>query len=673
MRPTSADIITGLKFLKSAVHKSKHRACQYFHFEEKMIWTYDGEYAATMDIGLGFTGKVKTETVLKLIKDGESELNSLFQFVEPLDIEFPYPADRQLTYVMENTWGLAGYLKELFKELEFTGWQTSSILLGKHALVASNGEKTFVRALPAVFTSAEAAVLPERFARFLSRQGDPVEIRAKKVIKADYLRGPIKCSVYADGSGVCISDILSSEKKLQEFGAATHAHVIEGKLYARACSNCELSYQCKLKVNKMPGSGPTGAMMFVGKHPSMDDATPFDSNLSYGKLFWELLRDAGYAQGEVYVSNCIKCAPVSMNAGATNWKACQDNFREELERVKPKMIVAVGAEATGYLTGRTGVMGLRGSGLSCILDESYTVYPVRQPMVLEHAQRADKDALKASLISDLRDLRHIYYNGGTTHVDTIDEQVDYQIAETPEDVDRFLEELDKAEDLSCDLETTGFDEYEEGSSIVAIGFSTGPGHGRAIPLLAKGESSLFWWSDDYLNDTLIPKIKAFLLRKKVFGHNFIKFDCRWTRKHLGISPPNIDFDTLLGAYAAFHGLRSYELEVLANSLCGMKRWKREFTLENTRQLSIYLCKDVDATYRVRKEIEKIIDPAELWLLRNILIPVAHELSFMEEIGVRIDIPQIDKVDALLTQKIIDSLAALRAIPAVVGWELENGI
>jgi uracil-DNA glycosylase family 4 len=681
MRATSTDIIAGLKFCKQAILKTEHKACQYFHFTPQRIWTYNGDAGASLDVGLGFTGRVKIQEVLELIKNPNwyeafEDSPKTLVHIEELESDCPFPTDSQFNFYTENTKGLSEALAELYKTfVKFPGWLTSSVLLGQHALIAADGYQVFGKMLNPGYSSADAAVIPERFGRLIARLGDPTSISAKKYIKAVFQRGAIRANLFSDYSSVVISEILGHPDKYNKFLETTnHAHIVDGRLVERHCSACELSYQCRLNTNRMNGEGAPGAIMFCGKHPGKDDDSigrPMTG--PNGKIFWELLRDAGYKQGEVYVTNCIKCAPITMNATQRHWKACQNNFLEELARVKPKMVVAVGAEATEFLTGKTGIMGLRGKGLSCALDESYTVYPIRQPMALEHANYADRESLKATMVADLRELRSILYNGGKVTVDTVEDSTDYKIAETPEDVDAFLEELDKCEELGCDLETTGFDEDEEGAAIVAIGFSKGPGHGRAIPLLSKGENSIFWWADDYLKDVLTPKIVEFVQRKKIFGHNFIKFDCRWMRKHWGIDPQNIDFDTLLGSYASYHGLRSYELEVLANSFCGMTRWKREFTLEDTRKLCIYLCKDVDATFRVREVVEKNIDQRERWLLKNILVPVARELSYIEERGVRIDIPQIDKVDELLRGKIEECLHTVRTMPEVAAWEIENGI
>lgn len=677
MRTTATDVIAGLKFLKLVVKKTDHRACQYFHFTPNRMWVYDGEHGAVVDARTGVTGRVLIPKMLELIDapDGLMPFYAQQDFVVPLETDCPFPTDSQLPFIVDDPDGISAAFKQCMKEMLFPSWMTEGILLGEHGLFASDGESKFIHHLRDTFhtSSGDAAVVPTRFAALVGRFGDPATVRANSsFIKASYPNGR---HIFCRCGGVINSNIFKSTESLAKFGERqSSAFILDGKVNERACCKCALSYQCQLKHNLMRGEGASNAIMFVGKHPGRDDDSigrPMTG--PNGALFWELLLAAGFQQGEAYVTNCIKCAPITRNAGKMHWNACKSHLVQEIEQIRPKMIVAVGAEATEFLTGRTGVLGLRGTGLTCILNEDYTVYPIRQPMLLEHTQAADRAALKQSMVEDLRLVRDILYKGGKVSVDKLEDVTDYRVAATTEDVDAFLAELELAPELSCDIETNDTLDYNDpNGEIVSIGFSSGPGMGRAFPLKAPGVNDVSWWPDAYLYNVLIPKLRDFCQRKKVFGHNFLKFDCPWLRKKWGIDLDHVEFDTLLGSYAAFHGLKSYGLEVLANSKCGMRNWKKEFDSKDTYKLGMYLCKDVDATFRLKKYIEENIDELELWLLKTILIPVARELSYMEEKGVCIDREQVDSLDVILRGKRDACLQGIRGIQEVVMFEMENG-
>lgn len=454
-------------------------------------------------------------------------------------------------------------------------------------------------------------------------------------------------------------------------------HIIDGQVAPRKCTACELSYCSKLVTNCMPGEGSTDCVMFVGKHPAIaDDEMRRPMTGQNGALFYELLRDAGFTQHEIYVTNCVKCAPREANATKRIWDACSVHFLEELRRVCPRMIVAVGADALTWLTGETGVSSLRGTGLTCQLDQNYVVYPIRQPMALNHVKDpSDRAVLKAEMVQDLETLRRIYYAGGRAVVDVVSSNVDYKTAETEEDVLRMLAEVDAhTGPVSCDLETWGFDPEAAGAEIAAIGFSMRPGQGFAIPLAARGSDRIWWWADDVLPRIVRRVVHTLQNRHRdVFGHNFIKFDCKWLRSKWQLDLVDVQYDTLLASYAALHNLRSYELEVLASSLCGMRRWKEpiEKLLQDTPHLCRYLCTDVDAQYRVKLNVDDRLDPNELCLLQNILIPLAKELSYMEQRGVMIDMEKLNELESILKNKIAEAEAEIHAVPEVVAYEIDT--
>ena len=676
MRHTTEDTIEGLKFLKSIVRKTKNQHSQHFHFLPNSIWVYDGENGGSIECGVGFTGCFTIKSVMDAIKEPPSSLADILPSLEInkfLSEDCPFPTNSQLIFDSSKIENLSESLKECYKELDFRSWEKCSVLLGNNKLLAVADGKKYIHDIGGNFGYGRATVIPERFGKLISKFGDPSDVRAKKFIKATFDNYPIKRHLFSASSDVVSLTTETIDTFKEHEG---DFHFLNGKIIDKTCTKCELSYQCSLETNKMPGEGFHDGIMFVGKHPGKDDdkiGSPMTG--PNGKLFWELLRSAGYVQGEVFVTNCIKCAPVDISAGKRHWNYCSEHFLAELEEVKPKMVVAVGAEALTFLTGKTGVQGLRGTGLTCSLNEDYVVYPIRQPMALKHVDDYDQEAMKASMVDDLRNLRRILHTGGVVSVDSLEDDTDYRVAYTDEDVDAFLKELENAPALACDLETTGLEEWAPGAEIVAIGFSSGPGHGRAIPVHAVGIEAPFWWDGKYVEETLIPKIVEFLRKKEkvLFGHNFLKFDNKWLRRFWKCDPVDIGFDTLLGAYATWHNLKSFELEVLANSKCGMRKWKKEFTLENTEQLCLYLCKDVDGTFRVKDEIEKDIDPAERWLLENILVPLTKEFSYMEQRGARIDREQIDEVDTLLEEKIKVCRETIRSIDEVKAWEAANGM
>ncbi|TXH17554.1 MAG: hypothetical protein E6R03_03810 [Hyphomicrobiaceae bacterium] len=101
----------------------------------------------------------------------------------------------------------------------------------------------------------------------------------------------------------------------------------------------------------------------------------------------------------------------------------------------------------------------------------------------------------------------------------------------------------------------------------------------------------------------------------------------------------------------------------------MKPWKKEFNTEDTVALCNYLCKDVDATFRIRRVLEPQLNTRQRWLLDNILIPLAKELFEVECRGVYVSKPAVDNLNNMLAGMIAKASAELHADKFVRLYEI----
>lgn len=95
--------------------------------------------------------------------------------------------------------------------------------------------------------------------------------------------------------------------------------------------------------------------MLVGEAPGReeDDAgRPFVGGA--GRVLNALLSDAGIARTDCYVTNICRCRPPNNRAPELDEiLACQDYLTEEIKRVNPRIIVALGDTASSILGGRS--------------------------------------------------------------------------------------------------------------------------------------------------------------------------------------------------------------------------------------------------------------------------------------------------------------------------------
>lgn len=452
---------------------------------------------------------------------------------------------------------------------------------------------------------------------------------------------------------------------------------VDGKVLNQSCTACELANNLTLKTNCMKGVGPSSASLyFIGKSPGKeDDGIGEPMTGANGRLFRELLSEAGINPDSVFIDNCIKCCSYDTPLKDKHWKACKGHLIANLSRVKPKAIVAVGSEALTWLTGESGVRKLRRHGLPCTIDDNLLVFPIGQPAQLFHAEGAQKNRLRTEMVEDLIWLRKRMEEGSLTRQDEL--PVDYQTARTVEDVKRFLEECDAAEWVYCDLET-GKKDFSKGQLfpndegwIIALGMSIREGHARIIPIHALGLMQLYYWTEKELAE-IMPLLRAFFLKKKTVWHNGVQFDQKWLKYELGLDRINIVFDSFYAHYLIDPDHNEYHrLEAIAKVYTNMPPWKKTFQVRDLDRLAYYLGRDVDATCRITPKLMEEMTLKQHWLLENLLIPLGHELKEMEYRGVKIDRAALSALSLQLEKDITKAKQEISSMDEVRAFEFQH--
>jgi uracil-DNA glycosylase len=124
------------------------------------------------------------------------------------------------------------------------------------------------------------------------------------------------------------------------------------------CHRCEL---WKRATQAVPGEGAAPApLMLVGEQPGdQEDLLGHPFVGPAGRLLDELIAAAGLARSAVYITNAVKHFKWEMRGkrrlhkkpGLREITACGVWLDEEIARVKPSVIVALGATALRALTG----------------------------------------------------------------------------------------------------------------------------------------------------------------------------------------------------------------------------------------------------------------------------------------------------------------------------------
>src|ERR1035438_4669333 len=155
--------------------------------------------------------------------------------------------------------------------------------------------------------------------------------------------------------------VLSPEAKAAAFA--------ELRQRAMVCVKCP--HLASSRKNVVFGVGsPDAELMFIGEAPGADEddqGEPFVGKA--GQLLTKIIQAMGLTRETVYIGNILKCRPNTPGQAAGNrkptpeeMKTCIPYLHEQIDLIRPKVIVALGATAVEGLLGKTiGITKLRGT------------------------------------------------------------------------------------------------------------------------------------------------------------------------------------------------------------------------------------------------------------------------------------------------------------------------
>ncbi|MET0786281.1 MAG: uracil-DNA glycosylase family protein, partial [Paenisporosarcina sp.] len=316
------------------------------------------------------------------------------------------------------------------------------------------------------------------------------------------------------------------------------------------------------------GIGPLEPdLMAVGEAPGKhehEQGIPFCG--PSGEILNECFYKAGIRRSQVYVTNVCKYQP-PMNdlrklhmIGVNLEEQAERLWRDEIQTLRPKCILAVGDTALEHLTGYTGILNYRGSILLA-KDGVTKVVPTIHPAALfPHweggQQRGGLEYTYLKLIE--HDIARAVEESKTRQLSLPDRQID--VCHNSLELHRFFERYKQLDKAAVDIESIN-------CIPVCVGFAFSRHHAISIPLLRRiGSNSLTDMGDNEL-DECWRVIDRELRRLKLVGQNF-KYD-EFKLGLIGFECPNVYSDTLIKTRVIFPELPDKSLNALSSL------WTRE--------------------------------------------------------------------------------------------------
>jgi len=215
----------------------------------------------------------------------------------------------------------------------------------------------------------------------------------------------------------------SARSRAREKDAATAAPLVPArptiKKLQMAAHDCRACPLWKTGTQTVFGEGSRNAkVIFVGEQPGNDEdlaGKPFVGPT--GKLFDRALVEAGISRDEVYVTNTVKHFKwepkgkrrIHKKPNGREIAACRPWLEAELEVLKPKVLVCLGATAAQALLGKKfRVSQQRGQFVKSTLAQ-HVVATVHPSSILRAPDDETRHAEMARFIADLKKVAKVIH------------------------------------------------------------------------------------------------------------------------------------------------------------------------------------------------------------------------------------------------------------------------
>jgi uracil-DNA glycosylase len=183
------------------------------------------------------------------------------------------------------------------------------------------------------------------------------------------------------------------------FGKYDELKILNNRI--KECSHCRLS---SIRTQAVCGEGNVNArFFFIAQAPGeMEDKAGKMFIGPTGKVFDELFFETGLNRNEVYMTNLVKCRlPGNRKPKADEIELCGKYLEQEIEIVKPKLLIPLGYHATKYILDRyctenRFLSDFIGKLIHC---NEQNIYPLRHPSALLY-----NPSLKYTMLPDFKRL-----------------------------------------------------------------------------------------------------------------------------------------------------------------------------------------------------------------------------------------------------------------------------
>lgn len=269
--------------------------------------------------------------------------------------------------------------------------------------------------------------------------------------------------------------------------------------------------------------------MIVGEAPgAREDAIGKPFQGGSGQLLDQMLNKVGILRRDCFITNVCHLRPPGNDfkwfyrkSNALHFVSGVLQLKDDIEQIKPNLVLGLGGAALRVLTGKSGITDWRGSLMESTLVSSQkvlcSIHPAAILRVYDYRPVVEFDLARAKIEREFPELRLPARN----HI----------INPTGEAREKIIDEMLQAEWLAIDIECSTKGDWP----LLCVGFSDRAGRGLVIPI----NSPQDFTDTKRLCESPVPK---------VFQNG--SFDVTVLMRH-GITVRNFAWDTMLAHHALF--------------------------------------------------------------------------------------------------------------------------
>lgn len=493
---------------------------------------------------------------------------------------------------------------------------------------------------------------------------------------------------------------------------------------------CEYCQKCPLyNEPQVPAVGiPSAEIMLIGEAPGAQEVAygePFVGRS--GQILNSALEEAGIERAKLYITNAVSCRP-SDNRTPTpeEIQLCRGRLVKEINQVKPKLIVTLGAVPMRSILKLNGIVKHHGQE---VYSEEFgcLVLPCYHPAFVLRDPRRQHEFLQ-----DIMRIPRLIDDSKPKA------KTEYIVVDSFEKLYQMRDDLKSLPAVAFDIETNGLNPFMEGANVTAISFSGQYGKSYCVPLyyqaplfsseflgelatylsiLSKSSStesiptkfsSLLQesrlieelhgksvkeyrkavnsfieelssrrknpvFSAEEINNLIIPVLREILEdpAKELIAHNG-KFDTQWLRYKHGFNI-HLQFDTCIAHYLLDEN-SAHNLKRVASAYTDIGNYAHDFQAYEDRfnrapeeLFYQYSCADADATYRLYTVFKPLLAEKKLDKTFAMVMKFSESLTDVEYNGVKIDQDALAKLDQEMSKVLEDITHEIQAHTVIREW------